>query len=163
MIVGIDTGKTGGIAQLMHNGEIVWATSMPSMQELVEELCILRDSSACGLFVFLEKAQAFPGQGVVGMFNYGDHYGQLQGILIALRIPYELVPPQTWTKSMLSGTVAPRSAEKKIKKDKSRNIEAARRLFPTLEELRKAKPHTGIVDALLIAEYGRRKRMGLTL
>jgi crossover junction endodeoxyribonuclease RuvC len=156
MILGIDPGKTGGVAILENDGRIVVAYTMPSMQELHTEL-MCYDIDMC----YVEKAQSFPGQGIASAFTYGDHFGQLQGLLIALHLPYELVPPVTWSRAMLAGVAEPRSAEKKIKKDKTRNFEAARRLFPDFEALRKNKPHTGITDALLLAEWGRRKRRGV--
>jgi len=102
--------------------------------------------------VFLEKGQAMPKNGAVSMFNYGHHCGQLEGLLIALRIPYTLVSSPTWAKVIHQGTKAADA--------KSRTLVAIRRLFPrqrlTPLESRGIKPHTGIVDALAIAEYGRR-------
>lgn len=162
MIIGIDPGAKGGLAVLTDDGGVVFAVGLPSLVGLVDELVNLRDTREKDdpLFCFMEQAKAFPGQGVVSMFNYGTGYGQLIGVLTALRIRYELVPPHVWTKEMLAGSHIPRSSETKTKKDKTRNIEAARRLFPDVDDVRKTKPHEGVVDALLIAEHGRRRRMG---
>src|SRR3990167_9430112 len=43
----------------------------------------------------LERAQAFPGQGVVSMFNIGRGFGMLEGILAALEIPYIITHSKT--------------------------------------------------------------------
>lgn len=162
MIIGIDPGATtGGIAIMLDHGEVMMLWEMPSIVELVYEFTALKAGADSSLFAYVEKAQAFPGQGVVSMFNYGLGYGQILGVLGALEIPYELIHPRVWSKEMLTGTSEPVQS-KKLKKDKSRNIEAARRLFPSLPELRAKKPDSGIVDALLIAEYGRRRRQGQT-
>lgn len=110
------------------------------------------------IHVFLEKAQCMPGNGLVSMFNYGVHFGHLEGFLIALEIPYTLVSPHVWAKEMHEG-----ASHADRPKDKSRQI--VKRLFPTLDITNPDNPrartaHEGIMDALLIAEYGRRRRSG---
>lgn len=146
VIIGIDPGKaTGGIA-ILGVDDGIWVSPMPGMIELADWL-----ERYPGAHVFLEKAQSFPKQGIASAFNYGDHFGQIQGIVIAFGMPYTLVPPARWSKVMLQGT--------KLKDSpKARNIEAARRLFPNVKLVAEdcRRPHSGMVDALLIAEYGRR-------
>ena len=66
----------------------------------------------------LEKVNAMPGQGVVSMFNFGQNFGFIQGVLKAYEIPFELVPPQKWKK------------EFSVTSDKNTSIEVAKRLFP---------------------------------
>ena len=106
--------------------------------------------------VYLEKAQAMPKQGVSSVFTYGDHFGQLQGILISLGIPYQLVTPQAWQKTMFAGTAT-------TLKPKKRALIAATRLYPhqdwrAHEGCRVA--HDGIVDAALLATYAWRSHRG---
>lgn len=153
MIIGIDPGKTGGMACLTDDGKVCWTHEHCSTVAYLDELIIARDGCDTSLFAFVERAQSFPGQGISSTFNYAQGYGEIIGCLIALRIRFELVPPAIWTKEILLGAKPPKG-----KKDKTRNIETARRLFPDEAEIRKNKPHLGIVDALLIAEYGRRRR-----
>ena len=73
--------------------------------------------------------------------------GDLLGILEALGIPYRLVTPQAWKKTVLAGTT----------KDKSAAVQFCRRAFPgvSLTPGRKRVPHDGMADALCLAEYGR--------
>lgn len=147
IIVGIDPGKNGGVAIAIDNNVKTFAA--PSIEKIIAEL----EWQAMGeedLYVYIEKAQAMPGQGVSSMFNYGVGYGQLLGVIQALKIPHVLVHPRTWTKVMHAGT--------KLDEPKKRSLEAAKRLFPThslLATSKCRKQHDGIVDALLIMQYGR--------
>lgn len=142
VIVGIDPGQKGAIVEL---GDDIFVHPMPGIADVRN----LLDASE-PYHVFIEKAQSFPGQGISSAFNYGVHFGELLGCIQALGIAHTLVPPRTWTKVMHAGCAAG--------EPKERSLEAARRLFPSvnLVQPRCKKPHDGIVDALLIAEYGRR-------
>lgn len=144
IICGIDPGQKGGVAFIDSDNVVV--VPMPSIPGLID---LFREWSPD--VVYLEKAQAMPSQGCVSMFNYGDHFGQLQGVLIALMIRYVLVPPRTWTKVIHAGCTGDDAKEK--------SLQAVQRLFPTVDLLatdRSRVPHQGLIDALLIAEYGRR-------
>jgi len=145
-IIGIDPGKKGAIVAMV-NGEI-HLHQMPEDAGTI--VAILSKYALPDGHVFLEKSQAMPGQGTVSMFNYGTSFGTLLGILAALKIPHTLVHPKTWCKVMHSGTA---SAEAKV-----RSLEAARRLFPSVQFVRPrcTKPDEGYIDAILIAEYGKR-------
>lgn len=158
-ILGIDPGATSGAwCKLICSpaGDILdtdWDI-MPPTYMLADVLDDANRDSR--LMVYLEKAQTMPKQGGVSVFRYGEHYGKIQGILVALKIPHEAVHPSTWTKTMHAGTSI---AGKGRQQAKARSLEAATRLFPG-RDLRATpqsrKPHDGIVDAMLIAEYGRR-------
>lgn len=149
-IIGIDPGKKGGIAVLNERGEIEGSVVMPELAEGVAD--VLEVFTKFKTHVYLEKAQAMPKNGVCAMFNYGVHFGELRGILVTYKIPHTLVAPATWTKSMHQGTPTNLKA-------KARSHMAARRLFPNADLMateRSKVPHDGLIDALLIAEYGRR-------
>jgi crossover junction endodeoxyribonuclease RuvC len=145
-IVGIDPGKKGAIVA-MSDGEIL----LHSMPEDVGELINILTSYVSDSHVFLEKAQSMPGQGVSSLFNYGVGFGTILGIIATLKIPHTLVHPKTWCKVMHQGTTAGDA--------KARSLEAARRLFPHVQLIRPRckKPDEGYIDALLIAEFGRRQ------
>ena len=88
------------------------------------------------------------GQGVTSMFNFGKSAGFIEGVLRAYNIPFQLVPPKTWKKEFSLGS------------DKAQSIEVCKRLFPKVNLLRTdkcRKEHDGMAEALLMAEYGRRK------
>ena len=146
--IGIDPGKNGGIAFInsTYNYQLVYPFS---------EEVLLRELGACyrdyDMRCVLEKVNAMPGQGVVSMFNFGQNYGFIQGVLKAYGIPYELVTPQKWKK------------EFSCTSDKNTSIEVCKRLFPNVylkATSRCKKDHDGMAEALLIAEYGRRHYNG---
>jgi hypothetical protein len=69
-------------------------------------------------------------------------------MLTAFGIPFELVRPQKWKR------------EFSCTSDKNKSIEVAQRMFPDVSLMRTercTKPHDGIAEALLMAEYGRRR------
>ena len=85
------------------------------------------------------------------MFTYGDHFGQLQGFLMAFGIPFTLVSPVTWTKVMHTGIDASLPAKKKSMLAFQRSAVNVTLIPPGCRV-----PHDGLVDAYLIAEWGRR-------
>ena len=101
---------------------------------------------------FIERSQAMPGQGSVSMFSTGYGYGIWLGLLTALQIEYSTIPSQRWSKYML--------AEVNGGTTKQAASVVAHHLFPTTNFLASERcrvDHDGLVDAALIAEYGRRQ------
>ena len=96
------------------------------------------------IFCIIEAVHSMPGQGCVSVFSFGYGYGLWVGIVAALGIPYQLVAPQTWKKSLLQDTL----------KDKTASIVLAQQLFPDFHA--KFKKDEALAEALLLAEYGRR-------
>lgn len=142
--IGVDPGKNGGIALLDDTNEV--RVYPYSEETLIEKLKY--DSKFFDVKCVLEKVNAMPGQGVVSMFNFGQNYGFIQGVLKAYNVPFELVTPQKWKK------------EFSVTSDKNTSIEVAKRLFPNVNlkaTERCKKDHDGMAEALLIAEYCRRK------
>ena len=156
--LGVDLGAFGAWA-LVKNGVIVERCAMPKFggkfdpSELYAQWFML--GMADNIHAVFEKVNAFPGQGVNSMFTFGKFAGMIEGFLIALEIPYTAVPPQTWTKELHKGIEAKLDA-------KSKSYMAAARLFPKenwLASDRSKVAHSGIIDAVLLAEYGRRKNL----
>lgn len=143
MFIGIDPGKSGGIA-VIEDGQ---ARTVPySDEELLRTVWNCNEISK--VICCLEKVGAMPGQGVTSMFNFGVSYGYIKGVLEAYGIPYQEIPPQRWKK------------EFGLNSDKAASVEVCRKLFPEVNLLaspRCKKPHDGMAEALLMAEYARRK------
>lgn len=102
---------------------------------------------------FVEKVHALPKQGVVSMFNFGQHVGALRALLHSHQISHYEVTPQAWQKIMHVG-ISPNHDPKQ------RSLIAVQQVFPNevkklVREGRRV-PDEGFIDALLIAEYGRR-------
>lgn len=141
--IGIDPGKSGALALLTEDGQ---CTVVPFNESAYT--AILKAASGPSSVCCLEKVGAMPGQGVVSMFNFGHNLGYIEGLLQAFDIPYQLVPPQTWKKEFC------------VTSDKNTSIEVCRKLFPHVSLLptsRSRKPSDGMAEAMLMAEYARRR------
>jgi len=134
LYIGIDPGQSGGIA--VSRDGVMTACKMPETPHDVAE--VLRQEigdSAC--LVTLEQVHSMPGQGVASSFKFGRNYGFLEGVLVALRVPYQFVTPQKWQKAMGCMT----------RGDKNISKRAAQRRWPT-QTITHAK-----ADAMLICQY----------
>jgi hypothetical protein len=112
----------------------------------------LRDLLDCppGLAVnaTIEDAHARPREGVTASFNSGRSFGIVLGTVSALGFAYNLVSPQKWKREFdLIGA------------DKDASTWLAKKLFPGAAEFMTKKSHHGRAEALLLAEYGRRKNV----
>ena len=142
--IGVDPGKSGAFAAIDKDGQC--AVAIPwDAQEFIK---FARASKHTTMTACVEKVGAMPGQGVTSMFNFGKNVGYIEGVLETLGIPYQLVPPQKWKKEFSLGS------------DKKQSIEVCKRLFPDISLRRTDKCRTdddGMAEALLMAEYARRK------
>lgn len=160
-LIGIDPGKTGGIATLqILDGKvsltlgdtpvIKGAKASKDEYDVLAMAQILKRNQNANPHVFIEKVGAMPGQGVTSMFSFGKGFGLWLGMLGALDLPYTLVTPQRWKKTMLSD----------MTDDKAASRIRAMQLFPfAADSFRLVKDHNK-AEAALIAEYGRRIVMG---
>lgn len=158
--MGIDPGKTGALA-VIYRGDIklfktpmIGGTGKKSDFDEGEMARLIREWSILGdCYCLLEKASVRKGQGIVSSGNFMMGFGIWRGILGAMSIPREIIPPKKWQKEMFVGLDP--------KADPKVNAQiATKRLFPNIEfkaTSRCTTPHKGFIDALLIAEYGRRK------
>lgn len=141
--IGIDPGKSGAMAIIGAEGNV---EVIPF--DAVKYSLALAKLSGHSVTCCVEKVSAMPRQGVVSMFNFGHNLGVIEGLLRAYGIPYQLVPPQTWKK------------EFSLSSDKAKSIEVCQKLFPDVSLLateRSRKPNDGMAEALLMAEYARRR------
>jgi crossover junction endodeoxyribonuclease RuvC len=157
--IGIDPGLSGAIAVIDEHGKVVSLNDTPTLavkkgkgtkHVYVESAMatLLEGGLRHDSIVILENVHAFPGQGVTSMFSLGVGVGIWRGIIAALKLPVEFVEPAVWKRAMGIPTGS----------DKSVSIVHAAQLFPGAD-LKRKKDH-GRADALLIAEYSRRKREG---
>lgn len=148
LYLGIDPGKKGGIVGVDRLGQIKFMSVMPAIEQLPDQLACFDIQHLC-----LEKAQCYPHDSKPRAFNYGTHFGMIQGILIANLIPYSLTPVREWQKQMICSP--------KYHDTKRRALVSANKVFKKTKSFwlptkRHTKPHDGIIDAALIAEYCRR-------
>lgn len=156
--IGIDPGISGAVAALypkrppvVHDVPVALEGRrrrilVPALADLIRDLVTAEPGEVRAV---LERVHSHPKQGVASTFAFGHAAGVLEGVVCALSLPYTLVRPQDWKKSMLAGSP----------KGKGAGLIRAAQLFPDLTgQLARKKDHNR-ADALLLAEYGRRNRL----
>ena len=162
VFIGIDPGKSGGIAWIIlppevgfgaNSRPVVEAHKMPGTEmdifdviaanPFVETSAKPSECSVC----LIEKVGGMPHDVPMNSFSFGQNYGALRMALIAAGITFEAVAPGRWQREF--GLLA-RKTESKTEK-KNRHKARAQELFPGI------KITHSISDALLLAEYCRRK------
>ena len=150
--IGIDPGKSGGLALLNEEGLVLDVEKMPPNDgELLEILREWRDWNSGIAHATLEKVGPTPQMGVCSAFTFGGGYHGLRMALLALGIPFDEVSPAKWQGAFSlprGSSKVGRSPSAKKNAHKARASE----LFPSV------KMTHALADALLIAEYGRRAR-----
>lgn len=150
LYLGIDPGQSGGIAIVDQLGNCTSLVKMPETEQDILWAIPFGDEITFGM---IEKVHAMPKQGVSSTFKFGMGYGGLRMALVALAIRFDEVTPMKWQKAL---GVVPRNTETESKNDhKNKLLAKAQQLFPNTKITR----HTA--DALLIAEYCRRKSLGV--
>lgn len=156
-VLGCDPGLSGGLALLSEDGLLL--EPMPILPGEKRQLDDLRIVGLIGVWAprhaVLEYPHARQGIGVVASISLGASYGVLRGILAALAIPYTEVRPQAWQKAVIGPF--PKGESK---------VAAMRRcqqLWPGMDFGRTPACKTmdsGLCDAALLAEHGRRLLTG---
>lgn len=176
IILGIDPGLSGGLAwlsdwtpttrvhvtdALTHAGKpcdavfehtlftraVKWeGKTEHGVVVMLRDLQSIARDAQLDLFAFIERVHAMPPKfrGSIGTTKLMQNYGFWRGALIACGIAFEEVGAQKW-----QGALGCRSGG-----DKNVTKQRAQQLFP-----KEVVTHA-TADALLIAEYGRRKRTG---
>ncbi len=173
--VGIDPGKDGGIVILFPDNSVEKFT-IPLIGGFVDEKSLSDIFRNIKIFeeehnvkAILEDVHSIFGTSAKSNYSFGDINGFLRGMLVAYKIPFVKVQPKEWQREMFKGVPEKRKPSKLDRNGKERkgSIDtksmaalAVQRLFPEID-LRKSerskKQHDGLVDALLMAEYCRRK------
>jgi hypothetical protein len=161
--IGIDPGKDGAIVAITEKGIekimiplIGKEIDLHKLNYEIKRLSILGDG---GHFV-LENVHTLPIMSAKSNFTFGSVFGMLQALLVANDCKFTLVTPKEWQKEMWQGVPKQLKVGKKQVDTKAMSLLAANRLFPHLDltkSERASKAHDGIVDALLMAEYCKRK------
>jgi hypothetical protein len=163
--IGIDNGLTGGLVALSdYPGPPIQSWPMPIKAKgkgnEVDSLALWNmvskygmTSFAFGITVIIET----PGKhspGALALCSMWDSFGAIRGVLESRGVRHHRVDPQVWQKAMLG----------KVEKGQTKPaaFARARQLWPDEDWLatpRSTKPHEGLIDAALIAEYGRRNNL----
>jgi len=167
--IGIDIGKQGAIV-IRENNKPDIMVKMPMIKTELDYHALHKllepYEGGNGMVVF-EKLGVIFGSSKQVAFSMGHQSGAVEMACVALSIPFTKVTAKEWQKEMFTGvdeiTKPPSKMSKSNKSTrdtKAMALVAAKRLFPdvklTLGE-RATIPHDGLVDALLMSEYARRK------
>jgi len=166
--IGIDPGKDGSIAYITDEGK---RGAVPTPKIGIEYdlnkmhgiLKMLQASGSC--HVVLENINSHSAKGRQGAFVMGKGVAYWEAFIVALGLPYTRVTPQAWQKVVWEGVkvqFVPSSTNKSGKKKdtKATSMVAAKRLFPDFDFTpteRAEKLHDGMIDAMLMAEYCKRR------
>lgn len=172
--IGIDPGSKGFVA-FQKNGVFEYhAIDGCDWALLFEQFFKWRNENE-EIICAIEDVHAIYGSSAEATFNFGYVCGMLKMILIGSRIPYVMVQPKEWQKEMWMNSDVISHKEVSTRKDgkticrtiidtKKTSINAAKRLFPTIDFRKDDSPKSRCknvddnkVDSTLICEYARRK------
>lgn len=153
--IGVDPGSKGAIAVIDENSDRAYFIDLEKDYRPYEwaMYCLQDDSNSWrNTVVTVEDVCGRPGQSCSANTTFMKLAGmaELTGHILATE--FSLVKPQVWKKHY--GLIFPKTVTKTEKKHHS--VELARELFPdNVDSLLMSKD--GRAEALLLAEYGRRK------
>ena len=161
--IGIDPDLNGAFVMIPPHGEVeTWPIKKHQEEMDVLELHWIIDRISDRVKnkpwrIFIERPRAIPGHR--GGNKLMDNYGLIRGLLIAHGLTgYEEVWPQTWQAAMFDlADIRQRAGNVKNKHGarKKLKLEIGRRIVK--QELGLDTDHPGIIDAALIALWGRGK------
>lgn len=148
-LIGIDPGFKGAWGIVDHHGNYIACGDMINDGKFIMASHIYREiSNAClgyDKMVIVEAVHSMPRQGVASSFKFGMAYGA--AISIAQRFgDWQTVTPQKWKKEM------------GLTSDKDLSLKMARDLWLNAPVTK--KKDVDKAEALLLAEYLRRKQYG---
>jgi len=109
----------------------------PTVKEMAD---LIFEITSRDTIAIIEAVHSFPGQGVASTFKFGNNFGQWQGILSAMAVPYIQVSPQKWMKMF--------QPLPKVKGDRKRRLkEIAKEYHPEI------KVTLDTADAIVMAYY----------
>jgi crossover junction endodeoxyribonuclease RuvC len=150
-IIGIDPGKSGALAALTEQGDLIAVVDMPTLANKLNAW-LLADAieqlgNAVDVTAIVEDVHSMPKQGISSAFDFGKSYGMVLGALAAIGIRTELVSPSAWKKTM--GLTVPKGADKRLAKEMSRS--AAIERWPAHRELFARVKDADRAEAALLA------------
>jgi hypothetical protein len=162
MFVGIDNGLNGCVA-ILETGQKTKITlfDTPTVIEKVKNKIrrrynvnliadFIKQLVAGDSFAILENVIAMPDQSSMSTLSIGRGFGMFEGMLSMQFISYEVISSRKWQKEYsITGDT------------KSQAFQVATRLFPKeIFSTPRGRILDGRCDAILMAEYGRRKKCG---
>lgn len=160
-VMGIDPGLDGGIALVYDKPKRLVLEIMPTVPKengKGRQIDLLKFASLVKSWhptlAVVEKQGARPGQGVVSMFTCGMGYGAILGVLNTLDVSVDVIHPRRWQNDLRASYCVLEGGEN----PKAAALRVAEKAFPGEKFLASPRckvPHDGLVDAALLAEWGR--------
>lgn len=146
-ILGVDPGRRGALALL--DGPVAKVRDMPLLGDDYDAIAI-RDLLLewRPTHAMIERTRAHPGMSRHAMHELGYGSGLLYGIILTAGVAVSRAAPSTWKRAM----------QVPANKNEARRI--ATEMFPALARYLHLVAHDGRAEALLLAEYGRRRLGG---
>lgn len=168
--IGIDIGKHGAICSITREGTIN-VLKIPMIKDQIDysflfdmiqniQTTELKNTGINPTVVF-EKLGVIFGSSKATAFSMGYQCGAIEMLCISLGLPYVKVPAKEWQKEMFKGVDEITKPGKTSRDTKAMALVAIKRLFPSMQLTFESgkKPHDGLIDAVLIAEYARRQNL----
>jgi crossover junction endodeoxyribonuclease RuvC len=144
IVLGIDPGKTGGLA-LIDDLAFVEGHRMPTLMQQTREVVDTRQLTRLWMdhmngidVIVIERVHSMPRQGVASSFSFGRHTGAVEGWALQLGKPLAWVTPAAWKKRM------------GLSSSKQASLDACSLNFGP-NRLWEVKANDGIAEAALIA------------
>ena len=143
--VGIDPGKSGGIACIDEDGEMK-AYKCPDSSEDMAILfeVIIGDTPPSNIKLLMERVWARPTNAVRAAFSYGTNYGQWLGIAASHEVKMNTAIPSDWIRWIGCPKALKSVIRKRWLKDK------AKECYPKLKKITLKTS-----DAILITKYAK--------
>ena len=161
--IGIDPGQNGGLVCIDDTKTVIlryaFKKSAEKYIDILDFIKHLQMISERNAIVILEDVHSIFGMSAKSNFSFGYICGLLYGIIKCLNYECIKVQPKVWQKEILGDMEKIKKANLKSNDTKKMALIKSIELFPEFNNLatpRCSKPHDGLIDALLIAEYGRR-------
>lgn len=155
---GLDVGEKGSLA-IIH-GDTIETFSFQDYDiiDICYELSIINERAS--IYAVVEDVHSVQGSSAKSNFTFGYNKGWIVGMLTAMHIPYSMIPPKEWQSGVWER--CDKVMDGKKVKTKETSIKCAKRIFPNVDLRRTPQCRVaddGICDALLMAEYARRKNL----
>jgi hypothetical protein len=148
--------------------------NLPLLSRMIQSMKVAATEAGKRLVVYIEQVHAMPTDGGIQAFTFGRSFGQMEGIIAAYDLPCTGVHSSEWKAYMVAKQVSAPKVSKddsakitKKMRDRMRrqvtkfrkiaSVEAAIRLFPGQAERFSGQHGDGAAEALLLAEWGRRR------
>ena len=143
-IIGIDPGKTGALALLDEDGELLEVEDMPTLGKnvsahlLADILRLWRFNYTATFTSVIEDVSSSPQMGVTSAFSFGRSKGVVEGAVAGAGFRIVYVTPAKWKRDM------------RLRKDKDAARDLATKRWPTFSPMFKLAKHDGRAEAALI-------------